>query len=116
MAVHHTHGLDTARAESRWTLKPSLEKRRNPMKQYTMSFAASLEHRPEHPERTAKRSLAWDVQFQVWPNRRAMLKTIELQGRRATHHSDWKACKWICSTCRKEHMLSGVLILNCPTV
>ena len=66
------------------------------MKRYTMSFAAAFEHVPEHPERTAKRNgagLNFDVTFQVWPNRAAMLKTIEMQERGAPHHTNWKACK-----------------------
>lgn len=61
------------------------------MKKYILSFADSLKHTPEYPERTAKRSLSWDVEFQVWPNRAAMLKTIEMQSKRAPHRSDWKA-------------------------
>ena len=63
------------------------------MKRYTMSFAAACEHVPEHPERTAKRSgSGFDVTFQVWTSRPAMLKTLELQGRRASRQDDWKAC------------------------
>jgi hypothetical protein len=60
------------------------------VKRYTLSFADSVKHTPDHPERTAKRSLSWDVEYQVWPNRPAMLKTIELQGRRAPRPKDWK--------------------------
>jgi hypothetical protein len=60
------------------------------MKRYKLSFADSIKHVPEHPERTAKRSSDWDIVYQVWPNRAAMLKTIELQGKRAPHHADWR--------------------------
>ncbi len=63
------------------------------MKRYTMSFGASLEHRPEHPERTARRmgaGLDFDVTFQVWPNRASMAKTIRLQQRREPHATDWR--------------------------
>lgn len=63
------------------------------MKTYTLSFADSIKHVPEHPERTAMKSLDWDVRYQVWPNRASMLKTIDIQGRRAPHRSDWRACK-----------------------
>lgn len=63
------------------------------MKSYVLSFAQSITHMPEHPERTATKSLDWDVKYQVWPNRASMLKTIEIQGKRASHHSDWKACR-----------------------
>lgn len=52
------------------------------MKRYTLSAADSFTHRPEHPERTARRNcrgvLNFDVMYQVWPNRAAMLKTISL--------------------------------------
>ena len=66
------------------------------MKRYTMSFAAAFEHVPEYPERTAKRNgtgLNFDVTFQVWPSRAAMLKTIEMQERGAPRSTNWKACK-----------------------
>lgn len=62
------------------------------MKTYRMSFAASLSHKPEYPERTAKRpSGDHDVEFGVWTNRPAMLKTIELQGMSAPKARNWKA-------------------------
>lgn len=61
------------------------------MKRYAMSFAASLEHKPEHPERTAKRQLQnWDVEFGVWTNRAALLKTIEMQEKREHRNDDWR--------------------------
>ena len=63
------------------------------MKTYTLSFAASIEHKPEHPERTAMKSLDWDVRYQVWTSRAAMLKTIEMQGKGAPKQSHWRACK-----------------------
>jgi hypothetical protein len=63
------------------------------LKSYTLSFAASVHHVPEHPERTAKQSLEWDVRYQVWPSRAAMLKTIDMQGNRAPHRLDWRPCK-----------------------
>ena len=62
------------------------------MKRYTMSFAAACEHNPEHPERTAKRAVGWDVEFGVWTSRAAMLTTIRMQERRAYRQGDWKAC------------------------
>jgi len=63
------------------------------LKTYVLSFADSIKHVPEHPERTAMKSLSFDVQYQVWPSRVAMLKTIDMQSRRASHHLDWRACK-----------------------
>ena len=62
------------------------------MKTYCMSFAASLEHKPEHPEKTAKRSSGdYDVEFGVWTNREAMLKTIEMQSNGPAKKRNWKA-------------------------
>lgn len=63
------------------------------LKTYTLSFANSIKHVPEHPERTAMKSLDWDIRYQVWPSRAAMLKTIDMQGKRAPHRSDWRAWK-----------------------
>jgi hypothetical protein len=63
------------------------------MKRYTMSFADSISHVPEHPERTAKkqgRGMNFDVTYQVWPNRAAMMKTIDMQERRGSRQDDWK--------------------------
>jgi zona occludens toxin (predicted ATPase) len=62
------------------------------MKRYTMSFAAACEHTPEHAERTAKRAMGWDVEFQTWPSRSAMAKSIRMQQQRAYKQTDWKAC------------------------
>lgn len=64
------------------------------MKKYTLSFADSINHKPEHPERTARkngRGMNFDVTYQVWPNRAAMLKTIDMQDRREHRPDDWKA-------------------------
>lgn len=66
------------------------------MKRYCMSFAASLEHKPEHPERTAKKSgtgMNMDVYYQVWNSRAAMLTTIELQQRGPTRSTHWRKCQ-----------------------
>jgi hypothetical protein len=61
------------------------------MRKYVMSFAASLEHKPEHPERTARRSRTdWDVEFQVWPNRASMAKTIRMQEKGCEVGHAWK--------------------------
>lgn len=49
------------------------------MKKITMSFGASLEYKPEHPERTARKSPGYDVTFQTWPSRTAMAKSIRMQ-------------------------------------
>jgi hypothetical protein len=71
------------------------------VRRYTLSAADADTHAPEHPERTAKCSarasggdvLNFDVTFQVWPSRAAMLKTIQMQGRREPHPGDWRACQ-----------------------
>jgi hypothetical protein len=62
------------------------------MRQYSMSFAAAMEHTPEHPERTARRSatgLNFDITFQIWTNRAAMARSIRMQERGAPV-ADWK--------------------------
>jgi hypothetical protein len=66
------------------------------VKTYTMSAAAAFSHVPEHPERTARRfhgGMDFDVTFQVWTSRAAMLKTIQMQEKREQRSTDWKACK-----------------------
>lgn len=63
------------------------------MKTYTLSFADSIAHTPEHPERTAAKALSWEVRYQVWPSRAAMLKTIDMQSRRAPRQDDWREWK-----------------------
>jgi hypothetical protein len=68
------------------------EGKSNPaMKRYVMSFAAANEHTPEHPDRTARRDLGWDVQFQVWPNRSSMAHSIRMQEKREHRQDDWHA-------------------------
>ena len=66
------------------------------MKKYRLSFAAHTEHKPEHPERTGYRhgrGMDFDVYFQVWPNRPALLATIHMQQKREPSNLDWKP--WI---------------------
>lgn len=58
-------------------------------KTYVLSFAQAAEHTPANPERTAYRSFSHDVHFREWPSREAMLKTIEMQGRRSSRQDDW---------------------------
>lgn len=63
------------------------------MKRYTISFAASSSHVPANPERTAKRDLqSWDVEFQVWPNRASLAKSIRMQQKRECRSGDWRPC------------------------
>ncbi len=69
------------------------------MKHYKLSGADAFRHIPEHPERTARKhgfGLDFDVTFQVWPSRAAMLKTIDMQRRRAHRGDDWTAEKLTC--------------------
>ena len=64
------------------------------MKTYTLTAAEAFQHVPEHPERTARRcagsGLNFDMTYRVWPNRKAMLKTIEMQSKREAHYIDWR--------------------------
>ena len=66
------------------------------MKRYTLSAAAAFEHKPEHPDRTARRwmssGLNFDVVFQVWPNRASMARTIRMQELGIPHAGHWRAC------------------------
>lgn len=66
------------------------------MRTIKMSFAASLDYKPPNPERTASRShlgMDMDVTFQEWPNRAAMLKTIEMQASGPHKQTHWRAVK-----------------------
>lgn len=66
------------------------------MKRYRLSFAESAKHLPTHPERTAYRSgtgTDFDVYYQEWPSREAMLKSIQMQGRGPTRATHWRACQ-----------------------
>ena len=65
------------------------------MKTYTLSCADAMQHKPEHSERTAKRyhgGMNFDVTFKVWPNRASLVKTLDMQSKRATQFNDWRAC------------------------
>lgn len=65
------------------------------MKTYTLSFAESTRHTPEHPDRTARKSgsgMNFDVTYQVWPNRKAMARSIRMQEKRERRATDWRAC------------------------
>lgn len=61
------------------------------MKRLQMSFGASLEYKPEHPDRTARRMRGWNVEFQTWPNRASMAKSVRIQ-ESAGSREQWKAC------------------------
>lgn len=63
------------------------------MKTYVLSFADSIKHVPEHPERTAMKSLEWDVRYRVWTSRSAMMTTVNMQEKRAPRRDDWRPCK-----------------------
>lgn len=64
------------------------------MKKYTLSLGQSLTHKPEHPERTASRWMECDVQYQVWPSRQALAKSVRMQQKRSSgqHRLDWRPC------------------------
>lgn len=65
-------------------------------KKYTVPGIA-YGHTPQHPERTARRSVGdfirgIDTEFQVWPNRNSMARSIRMQQSRAANNRDWHAC------------------------
>ncbi len=72
------------------------------MKTYTLSFAGAIEHKPQHPERTARKQagsgLNFDVTFKVWPARGAMATTIRMQQRRERRATDWHPVQPLATT------------------
>ena len=63
------------------------------MKTYLLCLGQEIGYGHQHPERTAKkagRGIFSDDTFQVWPNRKAMAKSIRMQQKRAPHNQDWK--------------------------
>lgn len=62
-----------------------------------LSFGAFQDYTPKNPERTgyrnaSPRALNFDIVVQEWPNRAALLKSIEMQSRGepcATHWRDF---------------------------
>lgn len=61
------------------------------MKTYTLSMGQAQNYQHPAPERTALKVVGWDYQYQVWPNRESMAKSIRMQQKRAPHQSDWRA-------------------------
>jgi hypothetical protein len=64
------------------------------MKQYTLNGAESMTYKHEHPERTAYKQydgMNFDYCFQIWPNRKAMAKSIHMQQKREHRYNDWIA-------------------------
>ena len=64
-------------------------------KRYVLSFAASLSHIPEFPERTAKRDIyigpaEWDIEYRVWPNEASLQKTFEMQDKSPPSSKHWR--------------------------
>ena len=65
------------------------------MKQYRLSIADSFSHKPEYPERTASKEgvgMNFNVTYQVWPNRKSLAKTVNMQRKREYRSDDWKPC------------------------
>jgi hypothetical protein len=60
-------------------------------KKITMSFADACKYQPPNPERTARKSLSFDVTFQEWSNREAMARSIRMQSKRECRNDDWRA-------------------------
>lgn len=67
------------------------------MRNVTLSFAASLEYQPPHPERTSRREVrggpmgSGNVEFKVWSSRGVMARAIRMQERRERTNYDWRA-------------------------
>jgi len=64
------------------------------MKKYSVPLGRMNEVKHEHPERTALKSLPGifgDIQFQVWPNRESMARSIRMQQRGVNWSKAWKA-------------------------
>jgi outer membrane biogenesis lipoprotein LolB len=61
------------------------------MKEYILSFADSITHQPEHPERTTRQNCGWDVKFRVWNSRTVMARAIRMQEKREHYTTDFKA-------------------------
>ena len=63
------------------------------MKKYSMPFGRTIGYQHDAPERTARRSgksFDSDVQFQVWPNRPSMARSIRMQ-ESAGSMDQWRA-------------------------
>ena len=63
------------------------------MKRYRLSFADSITHKPEHPDRTARKAndgLDMDITYQVWPNRASMARSVRMQQRGTPRASHWR--------------------------
>lgn len=69
-------------------------------KRYRLSFADSTAHVPDHPERTAIRSIGDDVEYQVWPSAGAMQTSVSMQGSRASSRYDWRP--WLTTNTAKR--------------
>lgn len=54
-----------------------------------LSFADSLNFKPENPKLWAKQNLEWDVIFKQWSNRESLAKYIRKQEKSAPHRLDW---------------------------
>mgnify|MGYP001577335467 CR=1 FL=1 len=64
------------------------------MKKYYSSFGRQGELVHPAPERTGVRTLPGifgDLEFQVWPNRKALARSIRMQQRRESRPGDWHA-------------------------
>lgn len=54
-----------------------------------LSFADSLNFRPENLELWAKQNLEWDVIFKKWGSREVLAKYVRKQEKTAPHRLDW---------------------------
>jgi len=61
------------------------------VKTYRLTFGQLADFKHPRPEATAHHQAAdgWDTIFQVWPNRKAMLKTVEMQRRALPNWRHW---------------------------
>jgi hypothetical protein len=64
------------------------------VKRYRLPFGQAITHIPDQPERTARRSLSGifdGVEFQVWPNRPSLARSVRMQERGAPSAA-WRPC------------------------
>lgn len=63
------------------------------MKRYALSLGQSIGYHHPEQDRTAVRSgygVFADSQYQVWPSRKAMAKSVRMQQQRERRPQDWR--------------------------
>lgn len=63
------------------------------LKTQRMTFGRFISFRPDHPERTAVRTLGRfgeTIEAKEWPSRESMARMLRMQGQREHRASDWR--------------------------